>query len=72
VEAIYQQHSQDPLLQQEQLGNTYLEMARVFFKAKDLEQAIQSQAKAVDTFSNLEKYADTDYLAELIMSLSEY
>lgn len=40
VETIYQQHSQDWKLQFEQLGNTYLEMARVYYKAKDLEQAI--------------------------------
>mmetsp|Transcript_27845 Transcript_27845/g.42112 ORF Transcript_27845/g.42112 Transcript_27845/m.42112 type:complete len:180 (-) Transcript_27845:170-709(-) len=47
-------------------------MAKVFYKAKDIEQAIHSQGKAVDTFSDLEKYSDTDYLAELVMTLSEY
>jgi tetratricopeptide (TPR) repeat protein len=72
VEAIYQQHSQDPQLQQEQLGNTYLEMARVFNKAKDLDQAIEYQSKAMETFSDLEKYADTDYLAQIVMNLSEF
>ena len=50
-------------MQQEQLGNTYLEMAKVFNKAKDLEQSIEYQSKAMETFANMEKYADTDYLA---------
>jgi hypothetical protein len=59
-------------LQQEQLGNTYLEMARVFNKAKELQSAIEYQMKAMDTFSDLEKYADTDYLAQIVMNLSEF
>jgi len=43
VEDIYLQSEDDPLLQQEHLGNTYLEMARVLSKAKEsdsLDQAI--------------------------------
>ena len=59
-------------MQQEQLGNTYLEMAKVFNKAKDLEQSIEYQSKAMETFANMEKYADTDYLAQIIMTLSEF
>jgi hypothetical protein len=47
-------------------------MARVFNKAKDLDQAIEYQTKAMDTFSDLEKYADTDYLAQIVMNLSEF
>lgn len=72
VESIYLQHSQDPALQAEQLGNTYLEMARVYNKAKEIEYAITFQYKAYETFSGLEKYADTDYLAEIVMTLSEF
>mmetsp|Transcript_2662 Transcript_2662/g.4475 ORF Transcript_2662/g.4475 Transcript_2662/m.4475 type:complete len:202 (+) Transcript_2662:566-1171(+) len=71
VQAIYQQHSSDPQLQAEQLGNTFLEMAKVYNRSKDVEMAIENQAKAVDMFSGLEKYTDTDYLAELVMTLSE-
>ena len=66
VESIYLQHTNDELMQQEQLGNTYLEMARVLNKTKDdenLEEAIHYQNKAVECFLGLEKYADTDYLA---------
>lgn len=65
------QYSQDPQLQAEQLGNTYLEMAKVQSKAKILQDAIIYQTKAFDTFSQLEKYTDTDYLAEIVMNLSE-
>ena len=76
VEQIYLQHSNDPLLQSEHIGNTYLEMARVLNKSKDdvqsnLLEAIEYQSKAVEAFSGLEKYADTDYLAGIIMQLSE-
>ena len=34
--------------------------------------AIESQQKAMDTFARLEKYADTDYLAQIVMTLSEF
>lgn len=47
-------------------------MARVFNKAKELDPAIEYQIKAMDTFSSLEKYADTDYLAQIVMNLSEF
>ena len=43
------------------------------FKDLDrLEEAIIYQSKAVEAFSNLEKYADSDYLAQLVMTLSEF
>lgn len=47
-------------------------MARVYNKAKEIEYAITFQYKAFETFSGLEKYADTDYLAEIVMTLSEF
>ena len=50
-------------------------MAKVMNKFKDLdrlEEAIIYQSKAVEAFSNLEKYADSDYLAQLVMTLSEF
>lgn len=60
--------------QQEQLGNTYLEIAKIHSKNKEngLDQAIYFQSKAVEAFLSLEKYADTDYLAQILMSLSEF
>ena len=61
-------------MQQEQLGNTYLEMARVLNKSKEdenLEEGIHYQNKAVECFLGLEKYADSDYLAQIVMTLSE-
>lgn len=30
------------------------------------------QSKAVEAFLGLEKYADTDYLAQILMNLSEF
>jgi tetratricopeptide (TPR) repeat protein len=75
VEQIYMQHSADPLVRQEHLGNTYLEMARILNKNKDndsLEAAIQCQSKAVEAFISLDKYSDTDYLASIVMTLSEF
>lgn len=47
-------------------------MAKVYAKAKDLDQAIESQQRAFDVFNNLEKYQDTDYLAQIVMTLSDY
>lgn len=74
VEQIYLQHSHDPMQQQEQLGNTYLEIAKIHSKNKEngLDQAILHQSKAVEAFLGLEKYADTDYLAQILMNLSEF
>jgi len=46
-------------------------MARVQNKAKNIEEAIVYQTKAFDTFCQLEKYTDTDYLAQIVMTLSE-
>lgn len=46
-------------------------MAKVQSKAKNLDEAIAYQSKAFETFSQLEKYADTDYLAQIVMNLSE-
>ena len=46
-------------------------MARVYNKAKEIEQSVWYQNKAYETFAGLEKYADTDYLAEIVMTLSE-
>jgi len=47
-------------------------MAKVYNKMRSLEMAIESQQKAMDTFARLEKYADTDYLAQIVMTLSEF
>ena len=50
-------------------------MARILNKKKDndsLERAIMYQSKAVEAFLGLEKYAETDYLAQILMSLSEF
>lgn len=49
-------------------------MAKVLGKVKEedkLDEAILFQQKAVEAFTQLEKYADSDYLAQIIMTLSE-
>ena len=59
-------------MRQEHLGNTYLEMARILNKSKEnLEAAIEYQSKAVEAFISLDKYSDTDYLAQIVMTLSD-
>lgn len=47
-------------------------MAKVYSKANDLGSAIMNQQRAFDVFSQLEKYAETDYLAQIALNLSEF
>lgn len=47
-------------------------MARILNKSKEnLEAAIEYQSKAVEAFISLDKYSDTDYLAQIVMTLSD-
>ena len=55
----------------EQVGNCYIEIAGVHSRKKDLEEAIQFQKKALQTFSELEKYSNTEFLAHIAIALSE-
>ena len=76
VEQIYLSHPLEDTEEaqqerQEQLGNTYLEMSRVFARANDTDNAIASQQRAFETFASMEKYEETDYLAEIATTLSE-
>jgi hypothetical protein len=47
-------------------------MARVHSKASDAERAVEYQIKAVEQMENLDKFQDTEYLADMFMTLSEY
>lgn len=40
-------------------------------KKRDIEEAIQFQEKALQTFSQLEKYSNTEFLSTIAISLSE-
>ena len=57
--------------QSEQVGNCYIEIAAVHNRKKDLDEAIQFQTKALQTFAQLEKYSNTEFLAHIAISLSE-
>ena len=57
--------------QSEQVGNCYIEIAGVHNKKKDLEEAIEFQKKALQTFSQLEKYSNTEFLSHIAIALSE-
>ena len=57
--------------QSEQVGNCYIEIASVHNKKKDMDEAIQFQQKALATFSQLEKYSNTEFLAHIAITLSE-
>lgn len=56
----------------EQIGNVYLEMAKVHNKNKDIQEAIKAQTNALETFEALEKFAGSDYLASIATVLSEW
>lgn len=56
----------------EQVGNIYLEMAAVYGKKKDLDAAIETQTKAYLIFSELDKFANSDFLAHIAITLAEF
>ena len=56
----------------EQIGNVYLEMAKVHYKHKEINEAIKAQSSALETFEALEKFAGSDYLASIATVLSDW
>lgn len=57
--------------QSEQVGNCYIEIAAVHSRKRDMDEAIQFQNKAMQTFSQLEKYSNTEFMAHIAITLSE-
>lgn len=55
----------------EQVGNCYIEIASLHHKKKDYEDAIQFQIKALEVFSGLEKFSNTEFLAAISITLGE-
>jgi len=47
----------------EQVGNCFIEIAQIHYKKKEYEEAITFQSKALDVFSELEKFSNTEFLA---------
>ena len=58
--------------QSEEVGKAYLELAQAQLKKKDFNEAISFQQKALKVFSELENYSDTDNIAGIAMTLSEW
>lgn len=55
----------------EQVGNCFLEIASIHHKKKDFAEAISFQQRALNVFSNLEKFANTEFLAAISITLAE-
>lgn len=55
----------------EQVGNCYLEIAAVHNKKKDVEEAIGFQKKALEIFGEIQKFANTEFLAHIAITLGE-
>lgn len=56
----------------EQVGNCFLEMASIHNKKKDFAEAINFQQKALQVFSELEKFSNTEFLAAISITLAEH
>ena len=55
----------------EQVGNCYLEIANVHSKKRDLDEAIRFQKKALEIFGEIQKYANTEFLSHIAITLGE-
>jgi tetratricopeptide (TPR) repeat protein len=55
----------------EQVGNCFLEIAAIHHRKKDFQEAINFQSKALDVFSSLEKFSNTEFLAAISITLAE-
>lgn len=55
----------------EHVGNCFLEMAGIYNKKKDIKGAIDYQERALEVFSNLEKFNNTEFLAAISITLAE-
>lgn len=67
---IYELQKQEYGEDSEQVGNTYLEVAKVHFKDRHFDEAIQFQSDAMKIFEKLDKFEGSDYLANIAITLS--
>ena len=58
--------------QSEQVANCYLELALTHGKKKEYEDAINFQQKALEIFKSIEKFSNTEFLAQIAITLSEF
>jgi tetratricopeptide (TPR) repeat protein len=56
----------------EEVGKVYLELAKVNLKKKDFTEAINYQKKALEVYQELENFQDTDHVANMAITLSEW
>lgn len=56
----------------EEVGKAYLELANANLKKKDYNEAIKFQRKALKVYQELENFRDTDHIANIAITLSEW
>ena len=54
------------------MGKAYLELAQAHLKKKDFNEAINLQKKALKVYQELENYSDSDNIANIAITLSEW
>lgn len=47
----------------EQVAHCFLEIASIYFKKRETQDAISFQARAMNVYNQLEKFANTDFFA---------
>ena len=55
----------------EQVANCYLELSNIHTKKKEFAEAIAFQEKAIILYRSMEKYSNTEFLAQILITLSE-
>ena len=49
-----------------------MEIASIHHKKRDLDEAIRFQLKALEIFGEIQKYANTEFLSHIAITLGEY
>jgi tetratricopeptide (TPR) repeat protein len=55
----------------EQVAHCFLEIASIYYKKKEIQDAITFQERAMACYSTLEKFSNTDFYAQISISMSE-
>ncbi len=56
----------------EEVGQSFLELASAHLKKKDYAEAINFQRKALKLYQGLENFSDSDHIANIAITLSEW
>ena len=57
--------------QSEQIASCYLELSQAYLKVKMIAEALEYQSRAFQTYSLLDQYANSDFLAGILITLAE-